>query len=175
MAISQEDVQRVLREYVADHCDLNSNTAHHLVALAVSAAGEITLRGNLFPEAADDAFPEVRALAHMYSWLDPTVQIIQRPDGFNASERLRFRYFVNWLDDMVDAKEYGYQTKEKLLHELKESEAYRIAFYWEFEFERDLKERAKSLTYIDADRGIVEYEDEDRIESDYADEYVRDA
>jgi len=172
MAISQEDVQRVLREYVVDHCDLNSTTAHHLVALAVSAASEVTLRGNLFPEAADDAFPEVRALAHMYSWLDPTVQIVQRPDGFNASERLKFRYFVNWLGDMVDAKEYGYQTKEKLLHELKESEAYRLAFYWEFEFEKDLEERAKSLTYIDTDCDIV---DEDRIESDYADEYVRDA
>ena len=172
MAISQEDVQRILREYVVDHCDLNSNTAHHLVALAVSAASEITLRGNLFPEAADAAFPEVRALAHMYSWLDPTVQIVQRPDGFNASERLKFRYFVDWLDNVVDAKEYSYQTKEKLLHELKESEAYRIAFYWEFEFERDLKERAEALTYIDADRDII---DEDRIESDYADEYVRDA
>ena len=163
MVTSQEDVQRVLREYVTDDLELTEQTATRLVSLAVSAVHEVTARGKLYPPKAKAAFPELLSLARIYSWLDPTVQIIHPADGFNSLEKLRFRDFLDWLTAKVEAKDYGYQTKEKLLHALKESEGYRIAFHWEFEVE-------KQPTNDDDD-----YVDEDRCEADYADEYVRNA
>ena len=157
MAISQEDVQRVLREYVADDLELTEQTATRLVSLTVAAVHEVTARGTLYPVKAKAAFPELLSLARIYTWLDPTVEILRRDDGFDALEKLRLRDFVDWLIAKVEAKDFGDQTKEKLLDAMKESEGYRIAFPWEFEDDDD------------------DYVDEDRCEADYADEYVRDA
>ena len=106
-------------------------------------------------------FPEVKALAQIYTHIDPRRKTIfsDRESG-QAYDETKFRAFYRWLDKKAETNEYGNGRKIALRDALVGTDAYDRAF-----------PKAVPVAIKDDD----DYVDEDRCEADYADEYVRNA
>ena len=163
MSVSHRDVQDILQEYIEHHHGLSHDIAYHLVKAAEACATEVAIRAELFPRDASLDFPEVTSLARFYSQIDPLRKTIfdEESRAGRAYDEIKFRHFYQWLDEKAESDEYGNGRKISLRDALVGTDAYEAAFP---------KTVVPIATNVDDD-----YLDEDRIESDYADEYVRDA
>ena len=150
----------MLQEYVEKHLGFSSDIARHLVLLAEASAIHVASFREI-DQTADLNFPEVKALAQIYTHIDPRRKTIfsDRESG-QAYDETKFRAFYRWLDKKAETNEYGNGRKIALRDALVGTDAYDRAF-----------PKAVPVAIKDDD----DYVDEDRCEADYADEYVRDA
>ena len=160
MPLADSDVNDVLQEYVEKHLGFSSDIARHLVNLAEASAIHVASFREI-DQTADLNFPEVKALAQIYTHIDPRRKTIfsDRESG-QAYDETKFRAFYRWLDKKAETNEYGNGRKIALRDALVGTDAYDRAF-----------PKAVPVAIKDDD----DYVDEDRCEADYADEYVRNA
>tara|TARA_Y100000361_G_scaffold148170_1_gene160645 strand:+ start:322 stop:804 length:483 start_codon:yes stop_codon:yes gene_type:complete len=160
MPLADSDVNDVLQEYVEKHLGFSSDIARHLVLLAEASAIHVASFREI-DQTADLNFPEVKALAQIYTHIDPRRKTIfsDRESG-QAYDETKFRAFYRWLDKKAETNEYGNGRKIALRDALVGTDAYDRAF-----------PKAVPVAIKDDD----DYVDEDRCEADYAEEYVRDA
>ncbi len=160
MPLADSDVNDVLQEYVEKHLGFSADIARHLVNLAEASAIQVACYREI-DQTADLNFPEVKALAQIYTHIDPRRKTIfnDRESG-QAYDETKFRAFYRWLDKKAETNEYGNGRKIALRDALVGTDAYDRAF-----------PKAVPVAIKDDD----DYVDEDRCEADYADEYVRDA
>ena len=160
MPLADSDVNDVLQEYVEKHLGFSSDIARHLVLLAEASAIHVASFREI-DQTADLNFPEVKALAQIYTHIDPRRKTIfsDRESG-QAYDETKFRAFYRWLDKKAETNEYGNGRKIALRDALVGTDAYDRAF-----------PKAVPVAIKDDD----DYVDEDRCEADYAEEYIRDA
>ena len=160
MPLADSDVNDVLQEYVEKHLGFSSDIARHLVLLAEASAIHVASFREI-DQTADLNFPEVKALAQIYTHIDPRRKTIfsDRESG-QAYDETKFRAFYRWLYKKAETNEYGNGRKIALRDALVGTDAYDRAF-----------PKAVPVAIKDDD----DYVDEDRCEADYAEEYVRDA
>ena len=160
MPLADSDVNDVLQEYVESHLGFSRDIARHLVLLAEASAIHVASFREI-DQTADLNFPEVKALAQIYTHIDPRRKTIfsDRESG-QAYDETKFRAFYRWLDKKAETNEYGNGRKIALRDALVGTDAYDRAF-----------PKAVPVAIKDDD----DYVDEDRCEADYADEYVRNA
>jgi hypothetical protein len=160
MPLADSDVNDVLQEYVESHLGFSHDIAYHLVKLAEASAIHVASFREI-DQTADLNFPEVKALAQIYTHIDPRRKTIfsDRESG-QAYDETKFRAFYRWLDKKAETNEYGNGRKIALRDALVGTDAYDRAF-----------PKAVPVAIKDDD----DYVDEDRCEADYAEEYVRDA
>jgi len=160
MPLADSDVNDVLQEYVESHLGFSHDIAFHLVRLAEASAIHVASFREI-DQTADLNFPEVKALAQIYTHIDPRRKTIfsDRESG-QAYDETKFRAFYRWLDKKAETNEYGNGRKIALRDALVGTDAYDRAF-----------PKAVPVAIKDDD----DYVDEDRCEADYAEEYVRDA
>lgn len=160
MPLADSDVNDVLQEYVESHLGFSRDIARHLVNLAEASAIHVASFREI-DQTADLNFPEVKALAQIYTHIDPRRRTIfaDRESG-QAYDETKFRAFYRWLDKKAETNEYGNGRKIALRDALVGTDAYDRAF-----------PKAVPVAIKDDD----DYVDEDRCEADYAEEYVRDA
>tara|TARA_R100001086_G_C11757371_1_gene237104 strand:- start:190 stop:672 length:483 start_codon:yes stop_codon:yes gene_type:complete len=160
MPLADSDVNDVLQEYVESHLGFSHDIAYHLVKLAEASAIHVASFREI-DQTADLNFPEVKALAQIYTHIDPRRKTIfsDRESG-QAYDETKFRAFYRWLDKKAETDEYGNGRKIALRDALVGTDAYDRAF-----------PKAVPITTNDDD----DYVDDDRSIHDYVEEYVRDA
>ena len=159
MPLADSDVNDVLQEYVEKHLGISSDIARHLVNLAEASAIQVACYREI-DQTADLNFPEVKALAQIYTHIDPRRKTIFSDRlSSRTFDEIKFRHFYKWLDEKANSDDWGKGRKVALRDALVGTDAYEKAF-------------PKVVAIMTDD---VEYVDEDRCEADYADEYVRDA
>ena len=152
--------QDVLQEYVESHLGFSHDIAYHLVKLAEASAIHVASFREI-DQTADLNFPEVKALAQIYTHIDPRRKtIFSDREAGQAYDETKFRAFYRWLDKKAETDEYGNGRKIALRDALVGTDAYDRAF-----------PKAVPITTNDDD----DYVDDDRSIHDYVEEYVRDA
>ena len=96
MPLADSDVNDVLQEYVESHLGFSHDIAYHLVRLAEASAIHVASFREI-DQTADLNFPEVKALAQIYTHIDPRRKTIfsDRESG-QAYDETKFRAFYRW-------------------------------------------------------------------------------